>query len=261
MMNIYNLLKTILLTTIPTISIAMHRLPVVNQCKIIQPFFSNTNTIKKIKQVMDNIENNNLGYNDYSNRKGLVWSDVAVKTSDPIQIIEEYKTKKVTEVSGIVQQCYPQSIRDYPLLEKIVTKKILPKMFDIVRPWTNLPDLVFAQIFFQRCTMSQSMNWHQDPGEDYNPQAHYSLVLMLSEQDDPEYGWTGGEFKIRSGLPTDIYDEANVETIIPRYNQAVIFNNQINSHAAMQVIAKTQQSKRDIIVIPFNMTQLSVVNT
>ena len=38
---------------------------------------------------------------------------------------------------------------------------------------------------------------------------------MLSEQDDPEHGWHGGKFKIRSGLPEDKYDDADVQEIIP----------------------------------------------
>jgi hypothetical protein len=227
----------------------------IKECALVYPFFTDTHIIDSIRNVMDEIENKNLSYEDYSARKGLIWSDVAAKTSDPVYITQEYDTQKVTEVHGVLTQQYPQSICTYPVLKKIMAKKILPTMFAAVRTWTSLPDEVFAQIFFQRCGMSQEMDWHQDPGEDFDRQADYSLVLMLSDQQSAD-GWQGGEFKIRSGLPTDIYDEKDVETIIPRYNQAIIFNNQINCHAAMEVIAKTAQSKRDIIVVMFNMLAL-----
>lgn len=230
----------------------------VKQLKIINPFFSNVTTIATIRKVMDQIENEKLGYDDYSKRTGLIWSDISVKTSKPAEIIQEYNTTKVTQVAGALKQQAPQSILNYPAIKSIVCSEILPKTFEVISAWTKIPETVFAQIFLQRCDMSEAMDWHQDPGEDYNPQADYSLVLMLSEQNDPEYGWIGGEFKIRSGLPKDTFDTAHIETIIPRYNQGIIFNNQINSHYTTEVITAMKRAKRDIIVIPINLTQLPI---
>ena len=230
----------------------------VAQMSVVNPFFSDVRKIAVIKKAMDEIENRKLGYDDYSKRTGLIWSDVLVKTVHPAEIVEEYATKKVTLVSGQLQGHQPQSISQYPELKTIVSHDILPKMFETVRIWTSLPEAVYAQLFFQRCSTSEPMAWHQDPGEDFDPQANYSLVLMLSEQNDSQHGWAGGEFKIRSGLPESRYDETDVMTIIPRYNQAIIFNNQINTHATTEVINAMKNSKRDIIVIPIHLTKMSV---
>lgn len=248
----------LVLMSIPTLNNAMHAKKPVEQLSVIKSFLSNSQTIETIKKVMDDIEEKKLGYDDYSNRTGLVWSDHAVKTSNPAELIHEFQTRKATRVFKELRTNNPQSLLSYPALHEIVSNEILPKLFKAVEIWTELPGTVFAQIFFQRCSTSEPMDWHQDPGEDYDPQADYSLVLMLSDQDDPQYGWSGGEFKIRSGLPEEKFDETTVETIIPRYNQAVIFNNQINSHATTEVVPKGQLAKRDIIVIPFNMTTLPV---
>ena len=92
--------------------------------------------------------------------------------------------------------------------------------------------------------------WHQDPGEYYDTMTDYSLVLMLSRQDDPEHGWLGGEFSIKPGLPEDKTNDAFAQTIIHEQNQAVLFNNKLNSHAVAAVLSHVLKSKRDIIVVP-----------
>ncbi len=255
-MNKYRILAILLLSVASTNN-AMQKADI-KELAIVRSFFSDTKTIATIKAIMDEIENKRLGYEDYSKRTGLVWSDVLVKTGRKANIVKEFKTTKVTQVRETLMAQSPQSILHYPVLQSIVSDEILPKMFETVKTWTKLPEEIYAQVFFQRCSSSEAMNWHQDPGEDYDPQAHYSLVLMLSEQDDPEHGWHGGKFKIRSGLPEDKYDDADVQEIIPRYNQGIIFNNQLNSHAATQVIPKLEKAKRDIIVIPINLTKLPV---
>ena len=94
------------------------------------------------------------------------------------------------------------------------------------------------------------MDWHQDPGEDFDTMADFSLVLMLSKQDDPEHGWDGGEFKIRAGLPTDAYEETDVTHITPRFNQAILFNNRLNTHSVTEVLSRVAKTKRDLIVVP-----------
>jgi hypothetical protein len=254
--NIKNNLIVIMIMCFPALNNAMHE---DKKLSIIKNFFPNTQTIETIQRSMDEIENKKLGYDDYSKRTGLIWSDVLVKNAMPAEIVEEYKTTKVTKVSETIVEQTPESILNYLALKLIVCNEILPKMFEAVGALgAHLQETVFAEIFFQRCCASEAMGWHQDPGEDFEPQADYSLVLMLSDKDDPDYGWTGGEFKIRSGLPEDKYDEADVETIIPEYNQAILFNNRINSHATTEVVPKTEKSKRDIIVIPINLTTLPI---
>ncbi len=94
------------------------------------------------------------------------------------------------------------------------------------------------------------MDWHQDPGEDFTVMADYSLLLMLSDQDDPKHGWSGGEFKIKSGLPTEVCSHDAMQTIIPKYNQAILFNNKINSHMVAAVTTRLLKTKRDLLVIP-----------
>ena len=58
----------------------------------------------------------------------------------------------------------PQSILHYPVLQSIVSDEILPKMFETVKTWTKLPEEIYAQVFFQRCSSSEAMNWHPRSG-------------------------------------------------------------------------------------------------
>lgn len=250
---------TALFIGLPSMNMAMVRAlqaSLSQQRAIVNPFFSNTRSIDALRQVMDGIEQKNLGYDDYSSRTGLIWSDVEVNTLRHAHIVRECQSTKVTEVRGKLATRDPESILSYPAAQSIVSTEILPTMFERIRAWTQLPETVFIQIFFQRCSTSEAMAWHQDPGEDYDPQANYSLVLMLSDQADAKHGWTGGEFKIRSGLPEDNYDEACVDTITPRYNQGIIFNNQQNSHSTTEVVPNGEKAKRDIIVILLTLNKL-----
>lgn len=240
--------------TVPT---AVRDTPI-PQLAVLKKYFKDAGTIPTITKVMDEIENKGLGYPDYAKRTGLIWSDVSVKHKGVVEILEEFKTKKATLVDEGLKDQNAQSILDYPKLKAIVCEQVLPKMLEHISTWEkkDLPEKVFAQIFFQRCNVSEAMDWHQDPGEDYDPQAHYSLVLMLSRQSDPVHGWKGGKFFIRKGLPEDKYSESDVKTIIPRYNQGILFNNQINCHATTPVEAKTDKTARDIIVITICLNQL-----
>jgi hypothetical protein len=218
------------------------------QVNIVKPFFHNGKSIDAIRQVMDEIEEKNLAYPDYANRKGFIWSDISVETGNPAEIMEIVSVK-ATQVNGKLEVRKPQSLLNYPSVKSIFSTEILPKMFETVKNYTNLPKKVFLSLYVQRCNESEQMDWHQDPGEDYDPQCDYSMVLMLSDQNDPKYGWDGGEFKIRAGLPEDKYDEKDVQTIVHLHNQAVIFNNKLNSHLAAAVKPKTVSSARDIIVV------------
>jgi len=221
------------------------------QLTIIHSFLTNSASLIALKKRMDKIEKQNLGYPDYSKRTGLIWTDFFVETKHP-EIVREYNTVKLIEVSGILKRHTPESMFSYPEIQSIVSKEILPKMFQVIeaKKWTILPYEVFAQLFIQRCHTSEPMDWHQDPGEDYTIMADYSLLLMLSNQNDPECGWSGGEFKIKPGLPTEVCLEENIQTIIPQYNQAILFNNKLHSHAVTAVVAQLLKTKRDLLVVP-----------
>ncbi len=149
-----------------------------------------------------------------------------------------------------------QSIMSYPTL-LAACGYVFPKMFKVVETWEKkkLPETIFSQIFFQRCATSKSMDWHQDPGENYKEQAHYSLILMLSDQGDPEHGWNGGMLKIKPGLPEDKHAESDSRTIIHQPNQGVLFNNQSNSHAVTEVTSRTSKTKRDLMIVMFHKTK------
>lgn len=226
------------------------------QVAVINNFFKSGQDIAAAMDTMSEIQKHKQDYHDYANRRGGIWSDVKVRRGPQIKIIKEYPTKKVSLVNDALETHNPPSIFDYPAFKTVLLTKMLPKMFDIVEQWTELPDNIYTQIFLQRCTDSDPMDWHQDPGDDYDPQAEFSGVFYFSDQTNPIYGWEGGEFSIRQGLPTNPYDQADVTTIIPRYNQAIIFNNRRNTHAVTAIKAKTEESRRDIAVITLSTDQL-----
>ncbi len=225
--------------------------PAMRQLIISKPFFDNPhNIICAIKKTIDKIERKRLSYPDYAARKGIIWSDFWINTQTPSVIEECKKNIKITLIDNKLQKHNPESIFNYPTLKNILCQDILPKTLTLIKTsgWSRLPEKVFAQFFLQRCETSEPMDWHQDPGEDYDTMADFSLALMLSNQNDPVYGWQGGTFKIRSGLPLDAYSENDVETIIPEYNQALLFNNKIHSHAVTAITST--HGKRDLIVVP-----------
>jgi hypothetical protein len=229
----------------------------VQQYAVIKPFFLNENLIDSITTTMDYIDNKKFSYSDYSRRKGLIWSDLEITKRSLRQ--EEYfglkecpETIKLTNVLGKLQVQRPQSVMDYDIVRGILAAVVLPKMINTIqeKKWADVPDSAFAQFFLQRCHNSEEMSWHQDPGEDYDRMADFSLILLLSKKDDPQYGWEGGMFAIKTGLPTDKHDEADVTVVEPVYNQAFLFNNKLNSHAvtAVKNIAG-KLSKRDLMVV------------
>lgn len=223
----------------------------IQQLAIIKPFFSKSRTIETLTNVMDKIENSGLSYPDYDKRTGLIFSEFWVMTAQPENIMEQPNKKIRVLVDGELKDYSAQSSFGYCKLQKILTKEILPKTFDCIKEnkWAPLPKSLFAQLYLQRCHTGDPMDWHQDPGEYYDTMADFSLVLMLSKQNNPVHGWTGGEFKIKPGLPGDACDETEVKKIIHEYNQGVLFNNKLNSHAVTAVLSGMIKSKRDILVL------------
>lgn len=222
------------------------------QLAVIKPFFTNPRSIHIIKNSINLIERKKLTYPDYDNRTGIMWSDFLVNTQRP-QLIEECKnTIKLTRVNNILEKQNPESVFEHKAVKDILCQQILPKMLACItiNGWAELPETAFGQFFLQRCNSSNAMEWHQDPGEDYNVAADFSLVIMLSEQNDPRYGWHGGEFNIRSEDPENPYHEQKVQTIIPKHNQAILFNNKLHSHAVTPIIGRNNEAQRDIIVVP-----------
>jgi hypothetical protein len=212
--------------------------------------------IPPIEKDIDRIEAMQVTYKDYSGRLGAAWTDGRVRKANPASFVEEYNSRKVTAADAAeqeVQERYPQSITHYPALLSAVCDEALPRMIRAVEELTGikLPDEIDVQIFFQRCSTSDAMGWHQDPGEEYphDAQALCSMVVALTDQDDPVYGWRGGEFKIRPGLPESSYNQEEVTTITHAFNQAVIFDNRENSHSVTPVIPKTVMGMRDLLII------------
>lgn len=210
-------------------------------------------SIACIRKTTDEIIERRLSYEDYDKRKGIIWSDLLVKMR-PTEIMGEWKNStKLTLIDGKLQKHNPESIMHYPHLKDILQQQILPKTFALLtmQRWIQLPlpKKIFAQFFLQRCHSSDAMGWHQDPGEDYTPMADFSLVLMLSEQNDLVHGWHGGDFKIHPGLPNEQCDEKDVQIIIHEYNQAILFNNKQHSHAVTAITSPENQGKRDLIVV------------
>jgi hypothetical protein len=234
------------------------------QLAIIKPFFAKAQTIHTIRNTINLIERKKLTYPDYDNRSGIIWSDFLVNLKRPERITECKNTVKFTLVNNELQQQNPESVFKHAQLKNILCQEILPKTFAYIRTnnWAILPETIFAQFFLQRCCVGEAMSWHQDPGENYDTMADFSLVIMLSEQNHPTHGWDGGEFKIREGLPNNTYHENEVKTIIPQYNQAFLFNNKTYSHRINAITCKNNQAQRDIIVVPLyleKMPQLAIV--
>lgn len=242
---------TLLLLLTATTSSCMHK-KTIQQFAIIKPFFKKIETITTLTNAMDAIENKGLSYPDYDKRTGLIFSEFWVKTKQPKNIKEIERRKILTLVEEKLEEHKAESSFDYPEIQKILTQKILPKTFKCIElnQWAILPKKVFAQLYLQRCHTGDPMDWHQDPGEYYDTQADFSLIIMLSKQDDPVHGWMGGEFKIKSGLPGDVHNATDVKTIIHEYNQGILFNNHINSHAVTAVLSTMIKSKRDLLVVP-----------
>jgi hypothetical protein len=243
----------------------------VKQLTLINPFFHKNKPITQLIERMDFIENKGLSYPDYDKRTGLMFTEFEVNiTRDkkleklgiaPELTLEELQTRPVRVlVNEQLEDHYAQSPFHYPEVKNILKKRILPTTLQsiIENKWAELPKKLIAGFYLQRCHNGDPMDWHQDPGEYYDPQANFSLVLMLGEQTDPQHGWTGGEFKVKPGLPKDDHREADVKTIIHEYNQGVLFNNQINSHAVTEVLANTPKSKRDIVVLTLYFGKRSV---
>jgi hypothetical protein len=245
----------VLLLSTSTISHAAASKPAseeVRQLAVIPNFLTETGVVTAT-QAMDAIEAKRKTYSDYGGRMGGIWSDFTVDTNNPNPTRECEGRIRLTQVAEQrvekPKSRVPESVFDYPEMRTVLAQEILPKMFAFIRTngWTTLPEKVFTQFYLQRCNTSEAMDWHQDPGEpEWDTMAHYSLVLMLGKQDDPVRGWHGGEFRIRSGKPNDT-DDTPIKTIIHKFNQAVLFNNQLNCHRA-EAVTGTETSQRDLIV-------------
>ncbi len=228
--------------------------------ELIDPFLHDSGDVAMIKDVMHEIEVRAKGYPDYSGRLGGIWSDVLVNTTGKIFILKEFDTIKATEVNGVLKQQHPQSLLAYPIVQSIMCNTIFPRMFKTMGRWTPLPPELYAQVFLQTCSGSKAMDWHQDPGEDYEPEAtDFSLVGWLSDRNDPEHGWDGGEFMIRPGRRLDSYTQTDITTLTPKFNTALLFNNAAHSHAVTAIVPKKETTRRDLMVITASLTKLPVL--
>jgi hypothetical protein len=193
-----------------------------------------------------------FSYQDFDNRIGIVWDDYVIDIQDSPTLISIDPVSKYVVIKGQDVEQYPRSIFSYPTLSQILLKDILPPYLKSVSHHTPLPSTLYMQTFVLRSLLNpenidkkQHVRWHQDPSEYPNSYADYTLVLMLSDPENPLTGWSGGDLLLKNGLPETTNPALKVH---PRLNQAVLFNNKNNSHAVTSIKALAN-STRDIMII------------
>jgi hypothetical protein len=187
-----------------------------------------------------------MAYEDFDTRVGITWDDYwLTRATNTVRL------DTVAKYIGEGQEQHPQSLFSYPAIKQILFEKVLPDCFACVEKHTILPEELYMQTFVLRSEINQStqaqkqhVRWHRDPSP-YDAVADYTLVLMLSDGNDLANGWSGGELYIKNGLPED---ENPALKVIPRYNQAIIFNNKNNSHL-VTAIQSSHITTRDILIV------------
>ena len=194
-----------------------------------------------------------VAYEDFDKRIGIVWDDYLLDISKSPRLLSIDPVKKFVTIRGANVEQFPKSIFSYPSISQILLEKILPVYFNAISQHIKLPHSVYMQTFVLRSALSeltltqkQHVRWHQDPSDYGNSVADYTLVLMLSNPFDPLKGWDGGELLVKNGMPTDI---APAVRVVPKYNQAVMFNNKKNSHMVTAIKNAKDDTTRDIIII------------
>jgi hypothetical protein len=222
--------------------------------KLVSPFLA-LEKINTIKQWMNQIENNGKSFLNYDDRIGISWDDYRINTttSTPELIKVCYDFPIVTYVANKLHWPKAQSIFDYAKIAQIFLSDIIPKTLHEVKEWTPIPRELLVRTEVHRYRMTRSMNgkknnvvWHQDPGSFYKRKANYSIILMLSDQNNPCSGWSGGEFLVKPGLPQA---QTPFIKLIPRFNQAIILHNRAYSHAVTSIEAIHEKIERDLIIV------------
>lgn len=205
---------------------------------------------EKLKQLKLWIESmHDKVYQDFDNRIGVSWDDYWLdRKTDTVRIDP---VAKFVTIDGTDVEQKPASIFNYSDISKILLKDLLPRYFEHVAQHIALPDTVYLQTFVLRSVLTdieknktQLVRWHQDPSE-YGTIGDYTLVLMLSDHTNPTEGWDGGELLIKNGLPAD---QTPAIKITPRHNQAIMFNNKLNSHMVTN-IQHRNKGVRDVVII------------
>lgn len=208
--------------------------------------------LSAIKDWMEYMKN--LTYDDFDNRRGYIWDNCRLDTRDinSLRLLSIDLVKKFVTIQGVNVEQFPKSIFSYPNISQILLETILPTYFKTISQQKKLPDSIYLQIFVLRSLLServstqkQHVRWHQDPSE-YGTVADYTLVLMLSDPFDPLSGWEGGELLLKNGLPSNV---APAIRVVPKYNQAILFNNKKNSHMVTAIKNAKNHTTRDIIII------------
>lgn len=208
--------------------------------------------LSAIKNWMEYMKN--FTYEDFDNRWGYIWDNCRLDTRDITspRLLSIDLVKKFVTIQGIDVEQFPKSIFSYPNISQILLEKILPVYFKAISQQKKLPDNVYLQIFVLRSLLSETIStqkqlvrWHQDRSE-YGKVADYTLVLMLSDPFDPLSGWEGGDLLLKNGVPSNV---APAIRVVPRYNQAILFNNKKNSHMVTAIKNAKNHTTRDIIII------------
>lgn len=194
-----------------------------------------------------------VAYEDFDKRVGIVWDDYLLDVRNVPTLIEVDPVRKFVKIDGVDVEQFPRSIFSYPNISDILLQNILPAYYKAISQHVVLPVTVYMQTFVLRSLLSnklsdqkQHVRWHQDPSEYDNSVADYTLVLMLSDPFDAVSGWDGGEILLKNGMPSD--DNPAVK-VTPKLNQAILFNNQKNSHLVTAIKNAQMGTTRDIVII------------
>lgn len=226
--------------------------PKIKEYAIVKDFVPNTHYILYINSLMDTLDEIQETIENQSQKLPLLASDLAVNTQTG-EILTEFHAPLYfqTNATDTIKNDKPQSVMAYEKLKNILSQEILPRVFKQINLWGSLPDVVYIQLFLQRFSSNYEVDWQQIVSEDYHTSANYALVLALRDKDDSNFGWHGSDFLLRSGLPEEATQPDEVVKITPARNQAIIFNNVLNSYAVTQLIPTSTKAKQDLLIIAF----------
>lgn len=236
------------------------------QHKIISPFLKDSKKLLLLRNWMNSIVEKKAAFQDYDGRTGISWVDfeVDIKNNKPTLAKIRNDIPKMIEQEADLVKVHPESLFKYPAIAEILLADIVPTAIEQLQKWTAIPKHMFVQTWINRLEIKKDENknntvgWHQDPGSSCPHKADYSLILLLNDRQDPDHGWEGGKWLLKSGKAEDA--QQGPLTIIPECNQAILFDNKNSSHAVTQVHAKNDKVIRDILITTFYLKDPSIKN-
>ncbi len=203
-------------------------------------------------------------YQDFDDRVGICWDDFWLTYDNGLPSVTVDPIAKYVTINHVDVQQFPESIFSYKETADLFLTTILRKYREIISKKISLPSHIYIQSFVLRSLITSKMNqkqqlvrWHRDPS-DYPDTTFgdYTLVLMLSDPQQPDTGWQGGNVLIKSGQPNSKNTAIKVNHA---YGQAIIFNNKNNSHAVTKIICN-QATTRDIMIVNMYLTDPSIID-